>query len=157
MMARWLLGLKTDAIIAQKTFRMLNAIIENGGDLLEEGKPNPAERSWLRLGAGCAILKICEQKGVGDNINVSHFYNLAGLATDPVIEVREKFMVKLHKGYKSFPYKSLPLDFMGVYALAGKYLIFLLLCVNFSIVWDPGSTPGYLSETISHLSAVILP
>lgn len=119
MMARWLLGLKTDAIIAQKTFRMLNAIIENGGDLLEEGKPNPAERSWLRLGAGCAILKICEQKGVGDNINVSHFYNLAGLATDPVIEVREKFMVKLHKGYKSFPYKSLPLDFMGVYALAG--------------------------------------
>ena len=60
MMARWLLGLKTDEVAAQKTFRMLNAIIDNGGDLLEEGKPNPAERAWLRLAAGCAMLKICE-------------------------------------------------------------------------------------------------
>ena len=39
----------------QKTFRMLNLIIDNGGDLLEEGKPNPGERSSLRL-AGCAML-----------------------------------------------------------------------------------------------------
>lgn len=119
MMARWLLGLKTDTINAQKTFRMFNAFIENGGDLLEDGKPNPAERSWLRLGAGCAILKICEQKGVGDIVNVGHFYNLAGLVADPVPEVREKIVAKLHKGFKTFPYKSLPLDFMGVYVLAG--------------------------------------
>lgn len=67
MMARWLLGLKTDEVAAQKTFRMLNAIIDNGGDLLEEGKPDPAEHAWLRLAAaGCAMLKICKQKGVGD-------------------------------------------------------------------------------------------
>ncbi len=52
MMARWLTGLKDDrdddgggsavvnvTISAQKTFRMLNAIIENKGDLLEDGKP----------------------------------------------------------------------------------------------------------------------
>ncbi len=48
MMARWLVGLKDDkeddrnnsvTISAQKTFRMLNAIIDNKGDLLEEGKP----------------------------------------------------------------------------------------------------------------------
>jgi len=48
MMARWLQGLKDDkeddsngsvTISAQKTFRMLNAIIDNKGDLLEEGKP----------------------------------------------------------------------------------------------------------------------
>lgn len=38
MMARWLLGLKSDVISAQKTFRMLNAFILHKGDLLETGK-----------------------------------------------------------------------------------------------------------------------
>jgi hypothetical protein len=36
---RWLTGLKSDTISAQKTFRMLNAFITCKGDLLEEGKP----------------------------------------------------------------------------------------------------------------------
>lgn len=50
MMARWLVGLQDDpddseektnsvAISAQKTFRMLSAIVDTKGDLLEEGKP----------------------------------------------------------------------------------------------------------------------
>ena len=48
MMSRWLIGLKDDkeddmnnsvTISAQKTFRMLNAVIDTKGDLLEEGKP----------------------------------------------------------------------------------------------------------------------
>ena len=120
MMARWLLGLKNDEVAAQKTYRMLNAIIENGGDLLEEGKPNPAEKSWLRLSAGCAMLKISEQKGVGDQFTSEQFYTLAKLVTDPVIQVREMFMTKLHKGLsRGIPNKCLPLDFMGMYALAG--------------------------------------
>jgi len=120
MMARWLLGLKNDEVAAQKTYRMLNAIIENGGDLLEEGKPNPAEKSWLRLSAGCAMLKISEQKGVGDQFTSEQFYTLAKLVTDPVIQVREQFMAKLHKGLaRGIPNKCLPLDFMGMYALAG--------------------------------------
>jgi len=120
MMARWLLGLKTDETTAQKTFRMLNAIIENGGDLLEEQKPNPSEKAWLRLGAGCAMLKICEQKGVGDQFTAEQFYKLSRLAQDEVYEVREKFLLKLHKGLsRGIPHKCLPLDFMGIYALAG--------------------------------------
>ena len=105
---------------AQKTFRMLNAIIDNGGDLLEEGKPNPAERSWLRLAAGCAMLKICEQKGVGDQFTTEQYYTLSRLVTDPVIQVREHFLSKLHKGLsRGLPNKCLPLDFMGLFALAG--------------------------------------
>ncbi len=121
MMSRWLLGLKTDEVTAQKTFRMLKAVIESGGDLLEEKKPNPAEKSWLRLGAGCAMLKICEQKGVGDQITAKQFYHLSKLAQDPVQAVREKFIYKLHKGLnRGIPNKCLPLDFMGIYALAGK-------------------------------------
>ena len=120
MMSRWLLGLKSDEVAAQKTFRMLNAIIENGGDLLEEGKPNPAEKSWLRLAAGCAMLKISEQKGVGDQFTSEQFFNLGKLVMDPVPQVREQFLGKVHKGLsRGIPHKCLPLDFMGMYALAG--------------------------------------
>jgi sister-chromatid-cohesion protein PDS5 len=120
MMARWLLGLKTDEVAAQKTFRMFNAIIENGGDLLEEGKPNAAEKAWLRLAAGCAMLKICEQKGVGDQFTAEQYYNLSRLMQDPVPQVKEQFLFKLHKGLgRGIPHKCLPMDFMGMYALAG--------------------------------------
>lgn len=39
---------------------------------------------------------------------------------DPVKEVRELFVRKLHKGLgKGLPNKCLPLDFMGYYAMAG--------------------------------------
>lgn len=78
-MARWLLGLKKDVASAQKTFRMLNAFIKQKGDLLEQKKLSEAEMSWLRLSAGKAMLKICEQKGVGDQFNAEQFYNLSQL------------------------------------------------------------------------------
>lgn len=78
-MARWLLGLKQDVLSAQKTFRMLNAFIKQKGDLLEQGNLSPAEMSWLRLSAGKAMLKICEQKGVGDQFSTEQFYILSTL------------------------------------------------------------------------------
>ena len=84
-MARWLLGLKQDVLSAQKTFRMLNAFIKQKGDLLEQGNLSPCEMSWLRLGAGTAMLKICEQKGVGDQFTAEQFYNLAQLMVSPFI------------------------------------------------------------------------
>lgn len=78
-MARWLLGLKDDVASAQKTFRLLNAIVKQKGDLLESKKLTVAEMSWLRLSAGKAMLKICEQKGVGDQFTAEQFYNLSQL------------------------------------------------------------------------------
>ncbi|XP_012269752.1 sister chromatid cohesion protein PDS5 homolog B isoform X2 [Athalia rosae] len=120
-MARWLLGLKTDVLSAQKTFRMLNAFVVNKGDLLQQGRLSRAEMSWLRLQAGCSMLKICEQKGVGDQFTAEQFYNLSQLMVDEVPQVREAFGGKLHKGLgRGIPNKCLPLDFMGYYALAGK-------------------------------------
>ncbi|XP_022921243.1 sister chromatid cohesion protein PDS5 homolog B isoform X2 [Onthophagus taurus] len=120
-MARWLLGLKQDTASAQKTFRMLNAFIAHKGDLLQSGRLSQAEMSWLRLSAGCAMLKVCEQKGVGDQYTVEQFYNLSQLMCDEVKQVREIFSSKLHKGLgRGLPNKCLPLDFMGYYALAGK-------------------------------------
>ncbi|XP_018561766.1 sister chromatid cohesion protein PDS5 homolog B [Anoplophora glabripennis] len=120
-MARWLLGLKQDTASAQKTFRMLNAFILHKGDLLQSGRLSKAEMSWLRLAAGCAMLKVCEQKGVGDQYTAEQFYNLSQLMVDEVKQVREIFSAKLHKGLsKGLPNKCLPLDFMGYYALAGR-------------------------------------
>lgn len=78
-MARWLLGLKQDVLSAQKTFRMLNAFIKQKGDLLEQNRLSTAEMSWLRLSAGKAMLKICEQKGVGDQFSAEQFYILSQL------------------------------------------------------------------------------
>jgi sister-chromatid-cohesion protein PDS5 len=120
-MARWLLGLKQDTASAQKTFRMLNAFILHKGDLLQSGKLLKSEMSWLRLAAGCAMLKVCEQKGVGDQYTAEQFYNLSQLMVDEVKQVREIFAAKLHKGLsKGLPNKCLPLDFMGYYSLAGR-------------------------------------
>ena len=45
------------------------------------------------------MLKICEQKGVGDVYTVEQFYNLSQLAVDDVKHVRELFVTKLHKVY----------------------------------------------------------
>lgn len=120
-MARWLLGLKKDVPSAQKTFRMLYAFMKQKGDLLDQKRISPAEMSWLRLSAGKAMLKICEQQGVGDQFTVDQFYMLSQLMLDPVTEVREHFVKKLHKGlYKGIREKCLPIDFMGIYALGGR-------------------------------------
>ena len=58
---------------------------------------SPAERAWFRLSAGNAILKICEQKGVGDKYTLEQFYTFSRLFTDPVPQVRERILIKLHK------------------------------------------------------------
>uniref|UniRef100_A0A1B6DQW8 Uncharacterized protein n=1 Tax=Clastoptera arizonana TaxID=38151 RepID=A0A1B6DQW8_9HEMI len=119
-MARWLLGLKADKVSAQKTFRMLSAFITHKGDLLQSGKLSKAEMSWLRLAAGSSMLKICEQKGVGDQFSAEQFYNLSQLMADEVPNVREIILNKLHKGLgRGLPNKCLPLDFMGFYVLTG--------------------------------------
>ncbi|CAB0012938.1 unnamed protein product [Nesidiocoris tenuis] len=79
-MGRWLVGLKKDKLSAQKTFRMLSAFIANKGDLLQNGKLSKVEMAWLRLAAGCAMLKICEVKCVGDQYHPDQFYTLSLLA-----------------------------------------------------------------------------
>lgn len=138
--ARWLIGLKDNEMAAKKTFRMLSAFIKTKGDVLTQRNLTSCEMSWLRLSAGKAMLKICEQKGVGDEYNAEQFYTLSTLMVrsiskleissllifinfqnDHVMEVRETFMKKLHKGlYKGIPHKCLPLDFMGFYVLGGR-------------------------------------
>lgn len=77
--ARWLVGLKDNVMAAQKTFRMLCAFISKTGDILDKGQLSEAEKAWLRVSAGNAMLKICEQKGVGDEYNAEQFLTLSSL------------------------------------------------------------------------------
>lgn len=139
-MARWLIGLKKDVNSAHKTFRMLNAFIKKSGDLTDQNRLSKAEKSWLRLSAGNCMLKICEQDGVGDQYTNEQFYTLSHLMIDEVEEVRQIFTQKLHKGINNnrkskynvpqnifsqkqiiaAPHKCLSLEFMGIYALAGR-------------------------------------
>jgi sister-chromatid-cohesion protein PDS5 len=81
---RWLLGLKSDCQAAGKTFKMLSAFVGTSGGFIMEfvagGLPfSAAERSWLRLVAGCCMLKVCEQKGVGDQFTANQFVALSRL------------------------------------------------------------------------------
>lgn len=78
-MARWLLGLRSDEHAAQKTFRMLAAFVNQRGDLLAQNRLCGAEKSWLRVGAACAMLKVCEQKGVGDQYSAEQYLQLSQL------------------------------------------------------------------------------
>jgi len=75
------MGLKNDLKAAQRTFKMLAAFVETSGGFIHDNVVpfSNAEKSWLRLVAGCCMLKICEQKGVGDEFNVSQFCVLSKL------------------------------------------------------------------------------
>lgn len=118
---RWLMGLKSDYKSAAKTFKMLTAFVETGGTFINAEVPfSDSEKAWLRLAAGSCMLKICEQKGVGDQFTAVQFCSLAKLMNDEVEQVRSRFASKLHKGLsRGIPHKCLPLDFMGFYALVG--------------------------------------
>lgn len=114
MLARWLLGIKQEGQVS-RVLKTLTFFIK---DALE--KYSPAEKSWLRLSAGKAILKICEQSGVGYICTSGQFLVLSSLMYDRTIEVRDLFAKRLHKGLSSrIPQKQLPLGFMAFYALGG--------------------------------------
>lgn len=91
MMARWLLGLKDDkeddvnnsvSTSAKKTFRMLTAIIDNKGDLLDNNKPRQDKNfnkktgqvfgnSVLFQSGGKSLASICRRKRYAQNMRTS--------------------------------------------------------------------------------------
>jgi hypothetical protein len=58
---------------------VLVTIKQSGGNRLQQNQLSKAEMAHLRLAAGAAMLKICEQKGVGDQFTAEQFYNLSHL------------------------------------------------------------------------------
>lgn len=114
LMVRWLLGLKNSPNFATSTLRLLTSVVDHHGDLMRKGNTSPAELAWLRLMAGCCIMKIAQEQQYAEIITLSQFQTLALLLRDKCDPVRERFAQKLHKGLISL---KLPLDYMAMFSL----------------------------------------
>lgn len=117
LMVRWLLGLRSANSSVNSTLKLLSTVILHKGDLMEKGMISRPEMSWLRLMAGCCVLKLCQDSSFAELITPDQFMTVASLITDDCEAVRERFVQKLHKGLVSM---KLPLDFMSIFSLGGN-------------------------------------
>lgn len=152
LMVRWLYGLKHNTIVAvpeqqsdvilqyQKsavnTLRLLKTLIENSGDLNENGLAGTTlEKAHLRLAAAVAMLKIASNDSITSIANNGEatvatnsptscimspvqWHTLSTILLDSEDFVREKFALKLHKGLSSL---SLGLEFLATLCLGGTF------------------------------------
>ncbi|GIZ01730.1 sister chromatid cohesion protein PDS5 homolog B [Caerostris extrusa] len=116
VMVRWLLSLKDVMKPAMSTFRLLNTIIEQRGDLMERGHNAPMENSWMRVTAAGCLLRLCREPNYSESLTLQQFQRLAYVITDECFEVRNIFVEKLNKGLH---FMKLPLEFLAIYALGG--------------------------------------
>jgi sister-chromatid-cohesion protein PDS5 len=155
LMVRWLYGMKHNTItaaieqqsevilqyqkVASNTLQLLKTLIENGGDLNDNGCGGTTlEKAYLRLAAGSAMLKIAANDSItsittnnGETTIVAasssatstvmlpaQWHTLSTLLLDPQEFVREKFAQKLHKGLVSL---ALGLEFLATLSLGGTF------------------------------------
>ncbi|GBM49507.1 Sister chromatid cohesion protein PDS5 B [Araneus ventricosus] len=114
VMVRWLTGLKDMVQPAASTFKLLNAVLENNGDLMQKNVPGPKENSWMRLSAASCFLKLCREPNYTECLAIEFFLNLAYVINDPCPEVREHFAAKVNKGLY---FMKLPLEFIAILAV----------------------------------------
>ena len=155
LMVRWLYGMKhntitapieqqSDAIlqyqkVASNTLQLLKTLIENQGDLNDNGTGGTTlEKEYLRLAAGAAMLKIAANDSItsittnnGETTIVAtsssatstvmlpaQWHTLSTILLDQQEFVREKFAQKLHKGLVSL---ALGLEFLATLSLGGTF------------------------------------
>ncbi|XP_065058072.1 sister chromatid cohesion protein PDS5 homolog B-like isoform X1 [Rhopilema esculentum] len=116
LMVKWLLGLQSNfSKAATPVFRLLNTILENDGDVNEQGLLRNKDKSRMRLAAANGILKLVENVHYADVISVKQFLRIAWTVQDSCYEVRQKFSVKLHKALEVL---KLPLDYLAFFMLS---------------------------------------
>lgn len=109
-----LLGMKSnDDNHGTNTLKLLNGLIESGGNL-QEIKMRYAERAHLRLVAGWYFLKLLREKLFVELMSVRQYVNLCYLITDECWHVRGKFATQLHKNLYAM---RIPLEMMAAFAL----------------------------------------
>lgn len=115
LMKKWLSGLQKQHMERSKpVFRLLMTILNNDGNLLNDGKINAKDRSHLRLAASFALLKLVQNVNYVRLFTVDHYLQLSLTIQDSCYEVREKFTVKLNKALESL---KLPLDYFAYLVL----------------------------------------
>lgn len=122
---------------ATNTLQLLKTLIQNGGDLNDQNRAGTTlEKAHLRLAAAVGMLKICYNDAMtaaspnGDTtfiqntavtsqiLTAQQWHVLATVILDENDFVRDKFMVKLHKGLISL---ALGLEFLAVLSLGGTF------------------------------------
>lgn len=122
---------------AQNTLQLLKTIIQNGGDLNEQGRGGTTmERAHLRLASAVAMIKIvCNDAiaaipGQGEPpviqtvattsgiLSAQQWHTLSTVLLDPEEFVRERFSLRLHKGLMSL---ALGQEFLAVLSLGGTF------------------------------------
>ncbi|CAG2104988.1 unnamed protein product [Medioppia subpectinata] len=123
---------------ASNTLKLLKTILSTGGDLNEQNLGGTSlERAHLRLAAALGILKIASNDAItsvssnGDNtsmvqnpsttlsiMSAEQWHSLATVLLDSEEFVREKFLIKLHKGLMSL---ALGLEFLAILSLGGTF------------------------------------
>lgn len=119
---------------SSNALQLLKTIIQNGGDLNDQGKGGTIlEKAYLRLAAATAMLKIASNDSLSaitentefifqrytttlDIMSAQQWHCLATVMIDSQEFVREKFLQKLNKGLISL---YLGLEFLAYFLLGG--------------------------------------
>lgn len=83
--------------IATPTYQLLNNLIELKGEVSAKSSTPGTQRSRLRLQAALLHLKLCTKKNFDGFLSARAFNNLATVAQDPSLQVRERFITKVKK------------------------------------------------------------
>lgn len=76
--ARWSIGQNTNLVIAKEAFQLFYYVLKNNGNVpVGDEKLDTTEMGWLRLKAGCAMIKLCLRRGACGQYKPEHFYALS--------------------------------------------------------------------------------
>lgn len=123
---------------ASNTLQLLKTLIQNGGDLNDQGLGGTTlEKAHVRLAAAVGMLKICSNDAMtttssptGETSIIQatsptspiltplQWHVLSTMLLDPEEFVREKFALKLHKSLISL---GLGLEFLAIMCLGGTF------------------------------------
>lgn len=117
---RWLISREPHESWITEILRVLTAFVSRNGNIDRAKNLRANVKSWLRLQAGCCLLKLCKFERIANQMTPKQFYTLSTLMLDDVDEVRKRFYDKLIRGLSGkCPRECLPIDFIGFYALGG--------------------------------------
>ena len=119
LVIRWCLGLKAECTNIVFTLRILVKLIKESSSSSSSEQSSgvsEAEKSRVRCICGSQLIKLAQESCFKPLITAEFFHVLARLIIDPVTNVRDLIIKKLHRGLKS---SRLPIYYMSMFALCG--------------------------------------
>ncbi|XP_071442799.1 sister chromatid cohesion protein PDS5 homolog B-like [Hetaerina americana] len=105
------------AISYDDVLELLFEVIEKEVDSPAPSSPSIGEKAWMRLAAGCAVLRVL-RAGSMDMLTRHQFYLLSDLMIDEVAEVAEVFSNKLRTAlWCDYPTITMPPELLSLFIL----------------------------------------